>query len=128
MPDTMNGTTQETTEREELYREVTERFWILRLITKVHRDAITVELAPFQRSPRHIASTEIADVSVATYSSGTYGGWHWGLRRSAGGNTVYRLRGNRGVELTLRDGTRIFIGSQTPSELEAAIGQAVESA
>lgn len=114
-------------EREPVYRETTDRFWVLRLVTEVRYDGVAVRLSPFQRSFRHISFREIDAARVATYSATTYDGWHWGLHRSSGGNTVYRLRGNRGVELVLTDGTRVFIGTQQPATLETAITQTMGS-
>jgi hypothetical protein len=47
-----------------------------------------------------------------------YGGWgvRYGWRSKA-----YNVRGNRGVQLELRDGQRLLIGSQRPEELARAI-------
>ncbi|THE64873.1 hypothetical protein D8Y22_10520 [Salinadaptatus halalkaliphilus] len=119
--------TENGAERSPVYRETIERFWILRLVIEVRYDSVAVRLGPFQRSFRHISFREVDDVRVATYSSLTYGGWHWGLRRSFDGDTVYRLRGNRGVELVLTDETRIFIGTQQPADLESAITRMMRS-
>lgn len=117
-----------TDEGESIYRETAERFWMLELVAEVRNDGLYVRLAPLQRSFRHVPATEIASVDVTTYSAASYSGWHWGYRRALGGNTVYRLRGDRGVELTLEDGETLFVGSQSPAELEAAIQQVMESA
>lgn len=110
------------------YRETIDRFWLLRLITEVRPDGLYVRLAPFHRSFRRVPASQIDDVTVTTYSPATYGGWHWGVRRSLGGNTAYRLRGDRGVELVLEGGRKIFIGSQSPSELETAVRRTMETA
>lgn len=110
-----------------VYRETVDRFWILRLVIEVRHDGVAVRLSPFQRSFHHISFREIDDIQVATYSSTTYDGWHWGLRWSSGGDTVYRIRGSRGVELVLTDGTRIFIGTQQPAALKSAITRTMES-
>jgi hypothetical protein len=108
---------------EPVYRETTERFWVLQLTTEVRHDGIYIQFEPIHRSFRHTSFEEIDEAHTTTYSASTYGGWHWGIRWSFSGNTVYRLRGNRGVELVLTDGSRIFIGSQQPTELETAITQ-----
>jgi hypothetical protein len=42
----------------------------------------------------------------------------WGARKA------YNVSGNRGVELTLQDGSTIMIGSQRADELEWAIRSA----
>ncbi|WP_175416487.1 hypothetical protein [Natrinema versiforme] len=101
------------TERKQapIYRETINRFWVFRLVIEVYQDGVAVRLGPLQRSFRQISFREIDDIRVTTYSASTYDGWHWGLRRSSSGDTVYRLRGNRGVELVLSDGTRTFLGT-----------------
>lgn len=106
---------------EKIYREVTRRFLILRLVTEVQDDGLYVRLGPLQRSFRRIPADQIEEVHVATYSARTYGGWHWGVRQTPGGNTVYRLRGSRGIEVTLTDGTRWYIGSSHPSRLKSSL-------
>lgn len=107
----------------QVYQEKTKRFWILRLMTEVRADGVYVRLSPIQRSFRRIPFTKIEDIRVTAYSAKTYGGWHWGLRSSPRGNTVYRLHGNQGVELTLTNGRKFFIGSQTPEQLSREIMQ-----
>jgi hypothetical protein len=47
-----------------------------------------------------------------------YGGW--GIRTGARGK-AFNMRGNEGVQLVLRSGQRVLIGSQRPEELAAAI-------
>ena len=108
---------------EVLFREVTNRFWILQLITEIRRDGIYVRFEPLQRSFRRISVEQIQDISVTSYSATSYAGWHWGVRRTPGGNTVYRLQGGRGVEVALSGGEQWFIGSQRPKDLKEAIDQ-----
>lgn len=115
MDDTKSG------DEETLYSETTERFWFLRLVTRVREDGIYVRLEPLQRAYRRIQPDTIRKVGVTSYSATTYAGWHWGMRRTPSGNTVYRLRGNRGVEIQLENGERCFIGSQRPEAFESAI-------
>ena len=112
-----------STDDEAIYRETTDRFWIFRLVAEVRANGIDVRLAPFQRSFRRIQSGQIQNVRTTAYAATTYSGWHWGLRRTPGGHTVYRLRGGEGVEVVPTSGERWFIGSQRATELEAAIEQ-----
>lgn len=115
---------RETGPRDVIYQEITERFWVLRQVTEVRDDGVYVRLGPIQRSFRRISSEEIATVQVTTYEPATYDGWHWGLHTSSSGNTVYRLRGDQGVELNLTNGKQVFIGSAEPSELKDALDEA----
>lgn len=108
-----------------LFREVTERFRVLRLVTEVGADGLYVRLEPFQRTFRHLPRERIREVRATSYAATDYGGWHWGLWRTPGGNTVYRLRGSRGVTVVRSDGTEWFVGSQRPAELEAALEEVV---
>ena len=62
---------------------------------------------------------EIVVARARTYSPlREYGGW--GLR-GWGTSRAYNVSGNRGVELTLQDGSSIMIGSQRADELAQAI-------
>ena len=108
---------------EPTYSETTTRFAVLKLVVEVRRDGVYLRLNPLQSAFRQIGFDEISDSEIATYSARTYGGWHWGMRKTVGGNAVYRVRGNHGVELRLTDGRKIFIGSQRPDDLHAAIAQ-----
>lgn len=105
---------------EPTYREETRRFGMLRMVVEVHDDEVRLRMRPLP-STRRIGFDEIVGCEVATYAARTYGGWHWGVRTAPGGNTVYRLRGDRGVELELAGRRKVFIGSQQPSDLHAAI-------
>lgn len=111
-----------------LFREVTERFWMLRLVTEVRMDGLYVRLDPFQRTFRHLPPERIREARATSYSATEFGGWHWGLRHTPGGNTVYRLRGSRGVAVVQPDGTTWFVGSQRPAEFEAALAEVATAA
>ena len=106
---------------ETLFQETTERFWLLRLVSEVRESGIHVRLEPFQHSYRRIRADLIEEVNVTTYAATRYAGWHWGMRETPSGNTVYRLRGGRGIEIVHENGNRWFIGSRRPNEFRAAI-------
>ena len=103
------------------FREVSERFWMLRLVTEVRADGLYVRLHPFERTFRHLPPERIQEARATSYSAMDFTDWHWGLRHTPGGNTVYRLRGNQGVAVTQPDGTTWFVGSERPAELEASL-------
>lgn len=52
----------------------------------------------------------------------------WGIRRHRGGGRVLNARGDRGVRLTLDDGSHLLIGSQRPEELARVIDRAIRPA
>lgn len=93
-------------------------FATIRLDVTVDEDAVRVRLFPLMR--RTIPLGDIAAVEARRYRPvREYGGWGikgWSTRKIA-----YNLRGDEGVDLTLRNGRRVLLGSQRPAELAAAI-------
>lgn len=74
---------------------------------------------------RRIAFAEIIGLEVRRYNSLLeYGGW--GVRLGPKG-WAYMTSGNEGVQLRLRKGIPVLIGSAHPRELEAAIRAGVEA-
>lgn len=93
-------------------------FYRLALVVEVHDDAVYVRFKPLIN--RRIPADEIQEAEVTTYRPiREYGGW--GVRGVGRRNVAYNVSGNRGVRLTLRDGSRVLIGSQRPEALAAAI-------
>ncbi len=69
-----------------------------------------------------IPVADIVSATACTYQPLLdYGGW--GIRFGRGGR-AYSMGGNQGVQLVLRDSSRILIGSERPDELARAIGSA----
>lgn len=108
--------------RDPIFRETTTRFGVLRLDVEVADDVLAIRLTPVQRSSMHLPLGEVIDARVTDYSPREHGGWHWGVRSSLRGTTMCRLRGRRGVSLTMSDGRRVFVGSEHPHELCNALG------
>jgi hypothetical protein len=109
------------------FQESQRRFWILRLDTEVRDDGLYVQFWPLHRSFRRIPFEDIEDVTVTTYSAREFGGWAWGIRIGPSMDSVaYRVRGNDGVRVERRNGTDLFLGSQSPTELADAVRTAKE--
>jgi hypothetical protein len=51
-----------------------------------------------------------------------YGGW--GIRSAPNQSRAFNMRGDQGVQLVLRSGMRVLIGSQTPDALAEALRKA----
>lgn len=49
----------------------------------------------------------------------------WGIRHGPDGERVFSARGDRGVRLTLADGSRVLIGSQHPEALARELERAI---
>ena len=99
-------------------------FLLGRLKVEVYEDAILVRHFPFWS--RIVRLDDIQDCQARTYRPlREYGGW--GIRISHRG-WAYNLKGNRGVQLKLRKGLPLLIGSQCADELAAAINAARQAA
>jgi hypothetical protein len=91
---------------------------LVRMITEVRPGELSVRLYPFRTTG--IALTEVASAEHREYSPmREYGGW--GIRTSRGSGRAYNAAGNQGVQLVMRDGKHILIGTQQPEQLLAAL-------
>ena len=92
--------------------------WRLELVTEVSAEGISIAFHPF--SQRDIAGGGIVACRVVRYRPiREFGGW--GARWAAGGRRAYSTGGRAGVEVDLRGGGQVVLGSRRPEELEAAI-------
>src|SRR5579883_2304075 len=91
---------------------------LAKLTVEVGGGEIRVRFFPFLK--KAIALSEVVSCESRTYRPILeYGGW--GVRYSLRNGWAYNVRGNRGVQLRLKDGKRILIGSQRPEELAEAL-------
>ena len=93
-------------------------FHRVRLIVEVDDQGVRVRYPPF--TTRQFDFADIEHIEARSYKPvKEYGGWGikgWSLNRIA-----YNVSGRQGVDLTLRDGRQVMLGSQKPAELAAAI-------
>ncbi|NLE10690.1 MAG: hypothetical protein GX630_04215 [Actinobacteria bacterium] len=93
-------------------------FILVRLVLEVTDGEVIIRFVPLAK--RVIRVDEIEKLEVRTYNAVTeYGGY--GMKGWSNDKMAYNVGGNRGVELTLRDGRRVMLGSQRADELAAAI-------
>jgi hypothetical protein len=98
-------------------------FLYLRLVVTVTGESVDIHFHPLTR--RTIPMAEITHFEARTYSPlREYGGW--GIR-GFGSNRAYNVSGDRGVELTLKDGRKVMVGSQRADDLARAIAAAQDS-
>ena len=98
-------------------------FLSLRLVTEVRGDVLKVRFAPLW--PRRIHMHEIESCEARIYKPiREYGGW--GIRWTPWAGRAYNVRGNRGVQIVLRNGKRLLIGTKRSAELERAILSRIE--
>lgn len=94
-------------------------FRMTRLETTVARDGIRVRLFPFHLRERFYRWEHLSSVTARRYSPILeYGGWGW---RFGPGGTAYNISGRSGVQLVLRSGSRVLIGTQHADAFMAAV-------
>ena len=98
------------------------QLWILtaRLVTVVDQDALRISFRWLWPS-RTIKHGDIERYEARTYGLFDSGGW--GVHYALAGWT-YNVSGNRGVALTLKNGSRLLVGSQQPESLVRALDAA----
>ncbi|MCL1969643.1 MAG: hypothetical protein FWF65_08880 [Bacteroidetes bacterium] len=96
-------------------------FIIMRLETVITTDGVSVRFFPIHRSFRNYRWEDIATYSVKKYSPlKEFGGW--GIRfRIARSAIAYSISGNHGLQLELKKGKRILIGTKKQYEMEQAL-------
>ncbi|UCE03257.1 MAG: hypothetical protein JSW67_03455 [Candidatus Latescibacterota bacterium] len=98
-------------------------FMSLRLIVEVRSDHVDIRYVPLTH--RRIAFADIERAEPRTYRPITeYGGW--GVKGWSRRKVAYSVSGNQGVDLHLRDGTSVMIGSREPHKLARALHEAMQ--
>jgi len=86
------------------------------LTTRVDEKGIAVRFTPFIWKEKFYSWTDLAEVKVREYRPlAEYGGW--GVR-GFGKNRALNVSGNKGLQLVMKDGSKMLIGTQKPEELE----------
>lgn len=92
-------------------------FGIMYLKTEITNEEIRVQFYPFLS--KTINWEEVEEAYVRQYKPlAEFGGW--GIRFSTRGK-AYNVSGNMGLQLVLKNGKRILIGTQLPEEMESVI-------
>ena len=94
-------------------------FVFSKLETVISHDEIQYRLFPFQWSMRKISKDQIAEVFIRKYSPlFEFGGW--GLRWGINGKAI-NIRGNMGIQVVLKSGSRILIGTSNDTDARKAL-------
>lgn len=100
----------------------------IRLETKVKEDGIYIRFFPIHLAYKKYTWERIDKIFVRAYKPiPEYGGW--GIRYGIfGSGMAYNIKGNKGIQLILTDGSRLLIGTQNPSEVATVLEhiQAIE--
>jgi hypothetical protein len=86
-----------------------------RLITQVREDGIYVRFTPFHRAFKKFGWDNIDHLYLREYNPiREYGGW--GIRMGPSGR-AYNVSGNTGIQLVLKNGGRVLIGTRMSDDL-----------
>src|SRR6476469_5927452 len=98
----------------------------IKMVTQLRENGIYVRFPPFQPSFSKYEWKDISEAYIREYSALLeYGGWGirfglMGIKYGKGGK-AYTLSGNQGLQLVMKDGSKILIGTQKPDELIAIL-------
>ncbi len=94
-------------------------FITARLTTRINNEGIFYRFSPFHREERSIAWEQISDIRIVSYHPiRQFGGW--GIRY--GKNAIaYNVSGNKGIEITLKNGERILLGTQKAEVMKSVL-------
>ncbi|MCE2611764.1 hypothetical protein LVD13_02190 [Flavobacteriaceae bacterium D16] len=90
-------------------------FYNIQLKTWIHTEGITISFPPFF-SNKDFKISDIASAEVVTYGFTGYG-----LRYSLKYGTVYNVKGNKGLAITLKNDKKFMIGTQHPAQVEEVV-------
>lgn len=97
-------------------------FRAIQLRTRITKKDILVSFPPFFRK-KTFSFADIESAEVITYKFVGYG-----LRISLKYGTVYNIKGNKGLLITLKNKKRFMIGTQQPAMLQEVMRNLVPSA
>jgi hypothetical protein len=87
----------------------------MRMVTQIRDDGIYVKFPPFQPAYSRFVWEDIQDIEVRKFNAlAEYNGW--GIKYGVSGKG-YVVAGDTGIQLTLRDQTRVLISTQRPEEV-----------
>ena len=97
-----------------------------RLITVINSDGIQISFKPFLHKEKLITPDTIKKYEIRTYNSiKDYGGW--GVRHGRRGKGIaYNVSGKTGLQLVLKNGRKILIGTQRPEAIKRAMNKMME--
>jgi hypothetical protein len=96
-------------------------FWQMRLMTRITEEGIYVRFVPFHFKEQFFPWESIESAQVRTYSPlMEYGGW--GIKYGFNGQgKVFNVAGDQGLQLVFKSGEKLLIGTQKPTEIQAAV-------
>ncbi len=99
--------------------------FVARLNIKVTHEALWVSFPPFVRKWKKILPDEIHNYKIRTYKAKREYGGH-GKRQRLRSGQAYTVSGNIGLQLYLKNGKKLLIGTQKKQALEYAMRKLME--
>tara|TARA_R110002051_G_scaffold101478_1_gene172292 strand:- start:11577 stop:11909 length:333 start_codon:yes stop_codon:yes gene_type:complete len=94
--------------------------YLFRLKTIIDEIGIHYQFTPINFSKKTIRWSEIDKCYVRTYKPiKEFGGW--GYRSSFGSRKAINIKGNKGIQLVLKDGKNLLIGTQKENDANKVI-------
>lgn len=94
------------------------------LIVEVTDEAILLRLGRPGLIKKRIPFDDITSMEPVTYRPiREFGGW--GVRFGGGGKSAWATRGNRALVIGLKDGKKVYVGSDKPEHLQSRISAVV---
>lgn len=95
-------------------------FLIVNLITEIDKEGIRIKYIPFHFKYINYNWSEIESCKIRKYNPiMEFGGW--GIRYGFRKMKSYTVKGNQGIQLVLKNGKDILIGTQKGKEIEKLI-------
>ena len=97
-------------------------FLKIELLTKIDEKGVHYKFYPFHKNFRVIFWDDIEKIYIRKYKPlSEYGGW--GMRNSKNGK-AYTVSGRHGLQLALKDGRKLLIGTLKYSQLQKTLEEA----
>lgn len=99
---------------------------VAKLTVSIDRDSIYYKFTPFVNSQKVIRKEEIDEIYVRKYKPIIeYGGYGYRFRFRSG--RAMNVSGNMGLQLILKNGKKLLIGTQRPELMETAVKKLKEN-
>ncbi len=98
----------------------------MQLRTQIDETGIRYRFVPIHGKEQHIRWSDVDKVYTRTYSPlKEYGGW--GVRKGVGKTgKAYNISGDKGLQIEMKDGKRLLIGTRLPGEIDQVLKALVQ--
>ena len=93
---------------------------IMKLETYIDETKISYQYKPFHIKPREVLWSEVSEFYTRDYKPIREYGGH-GIQRRIRKGRAFTVSGNKGLQLILKDGRKILLGTNKPKELQMVI-------